>query len=249
MKKSNRRYGDILYSKRIKIFVESMNHVTQSLVCQILVLQIICTIMVVWNSFLWMLYIIPLLVMAARWKQFVFELLVIEHVIESKLGMFRWYSVVDDNLLLGAVPLRELHFDELSKLDLKAVISVVEPFELETKTLFGRPVTADDWKKANIDHIILPSTDFLPPSYSLLETGAKILDKYLVNGQRVYIHCKAGRGRSASVVLMYFYLLKRFDMKTCYKLLQSKRALIFSNDSSQMNHLLNYELNDSTRKH
>jgi len=65
-------------------------------------------------------------------------------------GWFEWYSVIDERIILGAVPLHSLgHYTELpEKLGVSFVISVVELHELEATNV----VSGDDWKRADIHH-------------------------------------------------------------------------------------------------
>eukprot|EP01039_Chlorochromonas_danica_P005029 gene5030-5521_t len=157
------------------------------------------------------------------------------------MGTFRWFSVVDDNLLLGAIPLKDdRHDEQLSKLGVKLILSVVEPFEIETETLMGRPVLPSEWKALGIDHIVLSSQDFLPPSHDVLDRGAEVLDRYLANGHRVYVHCKSGRGRSASVIAAYLFKYQKIDMTIAQVQLKSRRNVVFDKSSRQMKNLLQW---------
>eukprot|EP01031_Cornospumella_fuschlensis_P033428 gene33428-40436_t len=190
----------------------------------------------------WISWILPVVYTAFLWKKVIFEFFVAEHVIESQLGTFQWFSVVDDNVLLGAIPLKEDHYEELTKkLGVKLIISVVEPFELETRTLMGTPVKPEQWKAAGVDQVTLSCPDFIPPPFDILEKGAAIMDSYLCNGHRVYVHCKSGKGRSASVVAAYFFKYKNLDMDTVQAKLKSRRPFIFDRNSSQMRNLKAYE--------
>lgn len=191
---------------------------------------------------LWIALILPLSHGIYFWKKLVFEIFVVEHVIESQLGTFQWFSVVDDNVLLGAIPLKEDHYEELcKKLGVKLILSVVEPFELETRTLMGTPVKPEQWKAGGVDQITLSTPDFWPPPFEILEKGAAIMDSYLCNGHRVYVHCKSGKGRSASVVAAYFFKFKNLDMDTVQAKLKSRRPFVFDRNSSQMRNLKEYE--------
>lgn len=183
-------------------------------------------------------FISSLLYLFFFWKQLVFESLVLFEVTTHKMGYFDWYNAVDDNLLLGAIPLEHLqHGEELQRMGVALVLSIVEPFELTLTTLIGKPVPPEYWKKQNIDHIILSSPDFFPPRLSVLDEGARVLDEYLREGRRVYVHCKSGKGRSASVVLAYFAKYRYRNMSlydTCYPKLKSRRSAIFNSNSPQM---------------
>lgn len=171
-----------------------------------------------------------------HWKKVAFECILLGELLLYSLGVFDWYNVVDDNLILGAIPIQEIHADELQRMNLSLVVSVVEPFELEAVTLGGRPITGEFWKKIGVDHRILPSPDFLPPHIDVLADGAKLLDEYLREGKRVYVHCKSGRGRSASVIMAYFcrYRYVGMDLPTIHSKLQARRKAVFKFNSPQI---------------
>jgi protein-tyrosine phosphatase len=179
----------------------------------VFVLTIIAALIASLTRF-WQPLLVPIIFAIIFYKRLVFEILVIFHSIESSFGQFNWHSVADDNLLLGAVPLYETHFQYLSKkLGITAVLSVMEPFELTTSTLVGRPVTPTEWKKENIEQLILSCPDFKPPTFKSLDEGAAFINSHLIQNKRVYCHCKSGVGRSASVVMAYFMRYKvRIDL-------------------------------------
>lgn len=189
----------------------------------------------------WYQLALPAVFLGVYWKHLIFEVFLVSHIIEQQLGLFQWFSPVDDNLLLGAIPIKDDHHDqELKDLDVKLVLSIVEPFELECQTLMGKPVSAADWAALGIQQVVLPSQDFFPPSFETLDKGAKLLDRYLSEGHRVYVHCKSGRGRSASVVAAYMFRYKNLDMVTIQAKMKIRRSVVFDAKSSQMRNLLSY---------
>lgn len=102
------------------------------------------------------------------------------------------------------------------------------------------PVGPEQWHREGIKHYILSCKDFVPPPFEVLDEGAKILDHHLSNKQRVYVHCKSGIGRSASVVLSYFLRFKNEDLLTLHNQLKSKRSVVFEVKSKQMQNLIQY---------
>ena len=47
------------------------------------------------------------------------------------------------------------------------------------------------------------TVDFKPPSLPTIQEGLTIIEQMKANGHSVYVHCKAGKGRSAVVVACY----------------------------------------------
>jgi protein-tyrosine phosphatase len=57
----------------------------------------------------------------------------------------------------------------------------------------------------------------------------------------VYVHCKSGIGRSASVVAAYYMKHRRMSAEDAVSHIRKMRAEIFRPTSSQMANLLEYE--------
>jgi len=52
-------------------------------------------------------------------------------------------------------------------------------------------------------HLRLPTTDHFEPTVEDLEKGVKFITEHEALGKRVYVHCRAGHGRSAAVVFAW----------------------------------------------
>lgn len=48
-----------------------------------------------------------------------------------------------------------------------------------------------------------PTWDFTPPTQKHITDGLFVIDRERLNKSSVYVHCKAGKGRSATVVACY----------------------------------------------
>lgn len=71
--------------------------------------------------------------------------------------------------------------------------------------------TIDEWKKLGIEFLQLATKDFVEaPSMANLQLGVELIEKYINQpNSTVYIHCKAGRTRSATLAACYL-------IKVCY---------------------------------
>lgn len=188
------------------------------------------------------LSVIPI-ALGLMWYKFIaFEGLLTHHSLFNSFGFFDWYSKVDDNLYLGAIVIDNAIFTKLCKgVGVNAVVSVVETFELETPTVVGRTITAKDWKAMGVDQVQLSCIDFQPPPFSILDRGADYINNRIINNDTVYVHCKSGRGRSASVVMAYFMKYKRMSAKDAHMRLKACRSVVFESNSRQMQNMLKYE--------
>lgn len=141
-------------------------------------------------------------------KKVKYEITLINSLVKNSiLESWSWMSNINNYLFLGAIPLRNK--DHLQKLlveyKITAVLSVVEPFEWETRCLFSDPVTPEEWKKNNIAHMHLNAVDFDAVHFEpeQIHQGVEFIEQQRQAGKIVYVHCKAGRGRSAAVVICH----------------------------------------------
>ena len=132
---------------------------------------------------------------------------------------------------MGALPL-EHQIEKLKDLGITHVISIVEPFELEPGIV--RPIQGYQWIAAgisdqNIKHIAAP--DFEGMSKDKIDEAVKYMQEILQynHNAKFYIHCKAGRGRSATIVLCYKKKHGEYKGKTlekAYKALKDHRSQV-----------------------
>ncbi|KAF5293018.1 hypothetical protein FQA39_LY13787 [Lamprigera yunnana] len=131
----------------------------------------------------------------------------------EKITSRRWYDRIDDLVILGALPFPNMTTSLIEKEHVAAVVSMNEDYEL---------LIANDeekWKKVGVDFLQLATTDiFQTPCQKKLNAGVQFIFKYIPTDKKddgevkptVYIHCKAGRTRSATLVGCY--LMKRYGM-------------------------------------
>ena len=187
------------------------------------------------------LYVIIALFAGYYHKALVFDTLVILNSLKNVIGLFDWWSKVDDMLYLGAVPLREAHNKQLlDKLKIQVVLSINEDYELKCPTLFGVPTSSTYWHQNKVSHLVLPSPDFVPPNLKLLDRAADYLDLQLSNRRPVYVHCKAGVGRSASAVMAYFIKYKRMSVPEAHAALKRARRHVFGASSPNYRNMEKY---------
>lgn len=190
----------------------------------------------------WVYFALPLCMTAFYIKTLIFEFFVLVHVINQNLGTFKWHTKIDDNLYLGAIPFVDPHLSTFQKtLRVKAVLSINETFELTSHTLFGPVVRPAQWIENGIHHKQLSSPDFFPPSFDLLDKGAAYVNYHLTEGRTVYVHCKSGIGRSASVIIAYLMKYKRLSVHEAFSTVKVLRGEIFSVNSAQLRNMVQYE--------
>jgi len=116
------------------------------------------------------------------------------------LRIRRWWDLVDDRLLIGALPF----WCDAKRLSREGVTGVVNMC-VEYKG------PQQSYARLDIDQLWLPTTDFTPPELADIERGVAFISKHIDDGGKVYVHCKAGRGRSATVVVCWLIREKGFS--------------------------------------
>lgn len=134
-------------SLRDKVFLNSLQNVMNSILAKALLLNVFCVAFAVIMGYYFVL-ILPLVIISWCWRSLIFEALLLNHVVENSLGMWDWFSKIDDYIYLGGIPMKSL--DHLSTLtiehNVKAVLSVMENYELMSSTLAGNPISPLEWK-------------------------------------------------------------------------------------------------------
>lgn len=132
------------------------------------------------------------------------------NVIRNKIqAEFRWWDQVDEFLLLGAVPFPS-DVPCLKQLGVCGVITLNEPYE----TLVPTSLYLD----YGIEHLVIPTRDycFAPPLGDIYK-AVDFIHKNASCGKMTYVHCKAGRGRSTTIVLCYLVRYKQMTPAAAYE--------------------------------
>lgn len=124
----------------------------------------------------------------------------------------RWWNRVDDHLVLGALPLPWM----VPALKEAGVTSVIN-----TCVEYPGPLAA--YKKHGIEQLHLPTLDFSPPTLDHIRRGVDFITERAEAGHSVYVHCKAGRGRSATVALCWLMSFRGMPPEEALRHLQSHR--------------------------
>ena len=111
---------------------------------------------------------------------------------------FRSYGFADvfDDLIVGAYPLDQDDVDTLAHMGIERVLNLTEDEEY-------RPGDRDEVSRAlagaGIAESRLPLTDYGGLPDNELEAAVRIVGGWLDEGERTYLHCRAGWQRSAAV--------------------------------------------------
>lgn len=131
---------------------------------------------------------------------------------------FRWWDQVDQFLLLGAVPFPK-DVPRLKQLDVGGVITLNESYETLVPTSL--------YRAHGIDHLVIPTRDYLfAPSFVDIDRAVNFIHKNATRGRTTYVHCKAGRGRSTTIVLCYLVEYKHMTPASALEYVRSRRPRV-----------------------
>ncbi|XP_059565372.1 phosphatidylglycerophosphatase and protein-tyrosine phosphatase 1 [Myotis daubentonii] len=134
-----------------------------------------------------------------------------------------WYNRIDRTVLLGALPLRSLTHRLVEDENVRGVITMSE--EYETRFLCN---SAKEWRKVGVEQLRLSTIDMIGiPTLTNLQKGVQFALKYQSLGQSVYVHCKAGRSRSATMVAAYLIQVYNWSPEEAVRAITKIRSHIF----------------------
>jgi atypical dual specificity phosphatase len=108
----------------------------------------------------------------------------------------------------------------------------LDTFEFETNTYLSQPILPEVWKLNNIEQKIINSRDFDAIKVEDICAGVSYIEESLEkikkdgSYNKIYVHCKAGHGRSATLVMAYIMKHNNMDPYTAYTFVKNKRCAV-----------------------
>uniref|UniRef100_A0A8C3WPQ2 Phosphatidylglycerophosphatase and protein-tyrosine phosphatase 1 n=1 Tax=Catagonus wagneri TaxID=51154 RepID=A0A8C3WPQ2_9CETA len=134
-----------------------------------------------------------------------------------------WYNRIDSTVLLGALPLRSMTRRLVQDENVRGVITMNE--EYETRFLCN---SSKEWKNLGVEQLRLSTVDMTGvPTLANLQKGVQFALKYQSQGQSVYVHCKAGRSRSATMVAAYLIQVYNWTPEEAVRAITKIRSHIY----------------------
>ncbi|XP_063048987.1 phosphatidylglycerophosphatase and protein-tyrosine phosphatase 1 [Engraulis encrasicolus] len=125
------------------------------------------------------------------------------NVIMEKISSRKWYNRVDETVILGALPFKSMTEELVQKENVRGVITMNE--EYETKYFCN---SAEEWRAVGVEQLRLSTVDLTGvPSMEHVQRGVAFALHHRQQGSSVYVHCKAGRSRSATLAAAYLIKL------------------------------------------
>ncbi|ONK73471.1 uncharacterized protein A4U43_C04F31900 [Asparagus officinalis] len=121
-------------------------------------------------------------------------------------------------LLVGAVPFPS-HVPCLKKLGVCGVITLNEPYETLVPTSL--------YLAHEIEHLVIPTRDYcFAPSLADICKAVDFIHNNGSSGKTTYVHCKAGRGRSTTIVLCYLVKHRQMTPTSAYEHVRLRRPRV-----------------------
>jgi atypical dual specificity phosphatase len=129
-----------------------------------------------------------------------------------------FYSEIDHQIVVGSFPMAE----DVEFMKSKKIVGVVNMCNE-----WSGPES--QYSKVGIEQLRLQTVDTMSPTLENLERGILFINNKLKNakGEKIFIHCKGGIGRAATMGLAY-YISKGMNIDDAFKLLKSKRSIVHS---------------------
>lgn len=140
----------------------------------------------------------------------------------EKFTSRNWYDRIDETVILGALPFRSMTDQLINEENVRGVVSMNEDYELY---MFSN--TSEEWKSRDVEFLQLSTRDiFEAPCQSKIIQGVQFIKKFRDLNQSVYVHCKAGRTRSATLVGCYLMVKNGWKPEEAVEFMRNKRAHI-----------------------
>ena len=124
----------------------------------------------------------------------------------------QWWNRIDENLIVGAFPfardVQAMHADGV-----RAVVNTCEEYE----------GPQSEYRELGIEQFHMPTTDFTHPKLDDIQKAVEFIQSHAEKGDTVYVHCKAGRARSATVALCWLVKYRGLSREQAQALLLEKR--------------------------
>ena len=111
----------------------------------------------------------------------------------------RLFTRITPHVILGAVPLTRASLIALSRSEhVRGIVNLCREFDWHGSW----------YSSAGMRQLWLPTIDYDTPAFSDCVAGANFISDCGARGETAYTHCKAGKGRSTTIVLAFLVLYR-----------------------------------------
>ncbi|XP_014681521.1 PREDICTED: phosphatidylglycerophosphatase and protein-tyrosine phosphatase 1-like isoform X2 [Priapulus caudatus] len=157
----------------------------------------------------------------SKMARFIFYPTLLYNVVMEKISLRCWFNRIDKHVILGALPFRSMNKQLVEDEKVKGIITCNEDHELEYF------VNTKDWAALGVAQLRLTCPDMVgSPSQEQLHRAVEFLNSFRNTENSVYVHCKAGRSRSATIVTCYLMQLHLWTPEEAVTYIKEKRPHI-----------------------
>ncbi len=117
------------------------------------------------------------------------------------LSVRNWWDRIDPHVIVGAYPFAR-DIEGLHREGVRAVVNTCEEY--------AGPQA--EYDRLGIEQLRIPTTDFTHPKLTDVQNAVEFVQSHVEKEGTVYIHCKAGRARSATVALCWLMKYRGMSM-------------------------------------
>lgn len=137
------------------------------------------------------------------------------------------FNQIIPGIYLGAMPsrmsfFRSSNWDRLRELNIGAILSINDIWEKKPRGP-SIPYAARDCKQYGIAYMAITSPDHQPLNVLKMDRCANFIHDQMNAGKKVYVHCRAGRGRSAMAVAAYLIKYRNYTVEQAENLIKARR--------------------------
>ena len=138
----------------------------------------------------------------------------------KRVPVWHWTELSGSSILLGTIPTQDEELLELKDAGVRAIVTLNEAWEPQVAGGVGAAC-----ERAGLRHLHLPTPDYSAPSQADIQRAVRFIEEQVASGGKVYVHCNAGRGRSAVCVLAYLMKARGLSAEQAYMLVAGERRI------------------------
>jgi atypical dual specificity phosphatase len=123
-----------------------------------------------------------------------------------------WWDPVATHVVVGAFPFPR-DVSKMAAAGVRAVVNTCEEY----------PGPVDQYSQYDIVQMRMPTIDFTHPTYEDVCRAVEFVETHANRGETVYVHCKAGRARSATVAICWLIKSRQIPATEAQAWLTRKR--------------------------
>lgn len=177
------------------------------------------------------------------------ELGAIKRLFNAEYNEITWKGKrAPGRILLGPMPNQINHAPEkIAKREhLSAVLSINAPGPVDIKGERGcyglmHAPTPKDWLEQDVTYGEIDLPDHIPLPIEKLDAAADYINFFVKNGQNIYVHCKAGKSRSAMAIAAYMIKYGHLSTDKAVSIIRECRSIVHVHEEKRVARLREYQ--------